>query len=363
MILYHIILYYIRLYYIIIYCIILYYIILYYIIIYIHMSIYTYIYRYKHPQSSGSVTSNHGAHLSQSTWSSCTGSLTNQVSARSMSLRCAQASEFDLDIPWAKKAAASSSSPPPPSSSSSMSRPPLCLNCMFTMFWSLDQIWNWVFAAFHASSYWPKNCCQKERQIADLETIAKSLWKPPAVSLSCSWKTQFVAPWLPMINWEHANNHSSKSLPPSTSASEVYAVSRPIPVAGLPNINDAVVAEGICLHSSSQHFFQPHLLSTSRNVQEGGYNHEIHQMILYYIILCYIMLYYVILCYIMWYYVIWYKWSPTIATQKKEKQLAWPLCHYFSLWLFCIEPHPLDRRRGTALLTRPFCAQALMTLL
>ena len=128
-VLYYIILYYTMLYYTVLYNIILYYIILYYIILY-----YYYIYVYLYIQIDISThkvvavsPATMGAHLSQSTWSSCTGSLTNQVSARSMSLRCAQASEFDFDnlgIPWAKQAAAAAA-PPSSSSPSSMSRPPL----------------------------------------------------------------------------------------------------------------------------------------------------------------------------------------------------------------------------------------------
>ena len=72
--LYFILLYYTILYYIVLYYIILYDIKLYYIILfYICMFIYTYRYRYKHPQSSGSVTSNHGCtpvaiHMEQLHW-------------------------------------------------------------------------------------------------------------------------------------------------------------------------------------------------------------------------------------------------------------------------------------------------------
>ena len=131
------------LYFILLYYTILYYIVLYYIILilnYIILFYFIYVCLFIHTDIDISThkvvavsPATMGAHLSQSTWSSCTGSLTNQVSARSMSLRCAQASEFDLDnlgIPWAKQAAAASSSPPPPpppssSSPSSMSRPPL----------------------------------------------------------------------------------------------------------------------------------------------------------------------------------------------------------------------------------------------
>ena len=72
-ILYYIILCYIIRYYIILYYITLYYIILYYYYIYIYICLFIHTDRYKHPQSSGSVTSNHGCtpvaiHMEQLHW-------------------------------------------------------------------------------------------------------------------------------------------------------------------------------------------------------------------------------------------------------------------------------------------------------